>query len=121
MATKPKPSDVTGRTRAALQEQFVEEQQQRAGEMSLATAKAAETLNETIDATVPNRPTIIVDSATTVGKEDADMVEIRVIENIENMTLGVGNNYNFKAGQKYRVTRAVADHLKEKGYLAGVI
>jgi hypothetical protein len=43
------------------------------------------------------------------------------MEDIENMTLGAGNNYNFKAGQKYSVTKTVATHLQEKGYLAGVI
>jgi menaquinone-dependent protoporphyrinogen IX oxidase len=37
------------------------------------------------------------------------------------MTLGAGNYYSFKAGQKYKVTKAVAEHLQEKGYLAGVI
>ena len=89
--------------------------------MSMATAEAKVKLEtEVIDATVPDRPTVIVDQVITVGKED-DNVEIRVIENIENMTLGAGNNYNFRAGQKYRVTRDVAQHLKEKGYLAGVI
>jgi len=46
---------------------------------------------------------------------------IRVVEDIENMTLGAGNNYSFKAGQKYSVTQQVATHLREKGYLAGVI
>ncbi len=37
------------------------------------------------------------------------------------MTLGAGNYYSFKAGQKYKVSRQVAQHLEEKGYLAGVI
>ncbi len=37
------------------------------------------------------------------------------------MTLGAGNNYSFKAGQKYVVSKAVAQHLREKGYLAGVL
>ena len=95
--------------------------EERAAEMSMATAQAKVKMEtEVIDATVPERQTVIVDEVITVGKED-DSVEIRVIENIENMTLGAGNNYNFKAGQKYRVTKAVAQHLKEKGYLAGVI
>jgi hypothetical protein len=89
--------------------------------MSMASATAAIKLEtEVIDATVPDRQTIIVDEVITLG-ESEDSVEIRVIENIENMTLGAGNNYNFKAGQKYKVTKAVAQHLREKGYLAGVI
>ena len=66
------------------------------------------------------RSTVIVDDPIKVGTQD-DTVVIRVVADIENMTLGAGNNYNFKAGQKYQVTRAVAKHLEEKGYLAGVI
>lgn len=120
MATK-KPTDVTGRMREQAAAAAAEAQADRAAEMSMATAQAAAKLEtEVIDATQPSRQTVIVDEVITVGSQD-DSVEIRVVEDIENMTLGVGNNYNFKAGQKYRVTRHVANHLKEKGYLAGVI
>jgi hypothetical protein len=119
MATKAKPTDVTGRVREQLAADALEAQQERANSMSMATAEAQIKLEtEVIDATVPERQTIIVDKVTTVNEGE---VEIRVIENIENMTLGAGNNYNFKAGQKYKVTRNVAQHLQEKGYLAGVI
>lgn len=116
------PSDVTGRKRDELAAQYADEVQKRAEEMSLATAEAAEKLEtEVIDATTPGRPTVIIDKVTTVGKADADNVEIRVIANIESMTFGAGNTYDFKAGQKYLVTKELANHLKEKGYLAGVI
>ena len=120
MATK-KPTDVTGRMREQQLEDNLEAMQERASEMSIASAVAAVKLEtEVIDATQPDRQTVIVDEVITIGKED-DSVEIRVIETIENVTLGAGNNYNFKAGQKYKVTKQVAQHLKEKGYLAGVI
>ena len=118
---KAKPTDATGVIREQLLEQNAQAMEDRAAEMSMATAQAKVKLEtEVIDATVPDRQAIIVDEVITVGSTD-DSVEIRVIENIENMTLGAGNNYNFRAGQKYRVTKAVAQHLKEKGYLAGVI
>ena len=120
MATK-KPTDVTGRMREQQLEENLEAMQERAAEMSMASATAAVRLEtEVIDATLPDRQTVIVDEVITVG-ESNDSVEIRVIETIENMTLGAGNNYNFKAGQKYKVTKQVAQHLKEKGYLAGVL
>lgn len=115
-----KPTDVTGRMREQQIEENMEALQARAGEMSMASATAQAKLEEVIDATIPDRQTVIVDDPIKVG-EQKDTVEIRVVEDIENMTLGAGNNYNFKAGQKYSVTRAVAQHLKEKGYLAGVI
>jgi hypothetical protein len=119
---KAKPTDATGVIREQLLEQNAEAMQERANGMSMATAQAKAKLEtEVIDATVPDRQTVIVDEIITVGNPADDSVEIRVVENIENMTLGAGNNYNFKAGQKYKVTKQVAQHLKEKGYLAGVI
>jgi hypothetical protein len=118
---KAKPTDATGVMREKLQEANAELQAEAAENMAMASAQAKIKLEtEVIDATVPDRQTVIVDETITVGKAD-DSVEIRVIENIENMTLGAGNTYNFKAGQKYKVTQQVAQHLKEKGYLAGVI
>jgi hypothetical protein len=120
MATKAKPSDVTGRVREAMVESNLEEMQERASSMSMATAEAQIKLEtEVIDATVPERQTVIVDEPTVVSN-DAEVV-IRVVEDIENMTLGSGNNYNFKRGQKYKVTKHVAQHLQEKGYLANVL
>ena len=120
MATKSKPTDVTGRKREQLVAASLEEMQERANSMSMATAEAQIKLEtEVIDATVPERQTVIVDEPT-ITSSDAEVV-IRVVEDIENMTLGSGNNYNFKAGQKYKVTKHVAQHLQEKGYLAGVI
>ena len=119
---KAKPTDATGVIREQLLEQNAEAMQERANGMSMATAQAKAKLEkEVIDATVPDRQTVIVDEVITIGNSADDSVEIRVVENIENMTLGAGNNYNFKAGQKYKVTKQVAQHLKEKGYLAGVI
>jgi sRNA-binding protein len=121
MVSKVKPGDVTGRMREAQQVEHAEEQQSRASEMSMASAEAQIKLEtEVLDATKPNRPTVIIDEVIKVGKQE-DTVEIRVIENIEAMTLGAGNNYSFKAGQKYLVTRAVASHLRDKGYLANVL
>jgi hypothetical protein len=122
MATKAKPTDATGRVREQLLEANIQAQTDRANEMSMATAQAKIALDvDVIDATVPDRQTIIVDEPVTVGSPSDENVEIRVIQDVENMTLGVGNNYNFKAGQRYKVTKDVALHLKEKGYLAGVI
>ena len=116
------PTDVTGRRRDELAAANAEAMQERANEMSLATAEAKVKLEtEVLDATKPNRPVVVVESVTRLGDQDGDVVEIRVVSDIENMTLGAGNTFSFKAGQKYAVTKNVAQHLKEKGYLAGVI
>lgn len=118
MATQKKASDFTGRQRDALAAQALEEQQNAANTMAMATMEAAvKAETEVIDATVPSRPTaVVVEDIKTVGA-DAN-VTIRVSENVEAMTLGAGNVYSFEAGKKYVVTRDVADHLDAKGYLA---
>jgi hypothetical protein len=122
MASKAKPTDVTGRKREKQIAENAEAMQESAQRMSMATAEAAVKLEtEVIDATVPDRQTVIVDEPTIVSSGTEDTVVIRVIDDIENMTLGVGNTYSFKAGQKYQVTRNVARHLEQKGYLAGIL
>ena len=119
---KAKPTDVTGRIREQMIADNQDAMTDRANEMSMATAQAKIQLEtEVIDATKPSRQTVIVDDPVTLGNTDDSSVEIRVVQDLENMTLGKGNNYSFKAGVKYKVTKQVAQHLKEKGYLAGVI
>lgn len=122
MASKAKPTDVTGRKREQQIAENAEAMQKSAETMSMATAEAKVKLEtEVIDATIPSRPTVIVDEPTIISSGKEDTVVIRVIDDVENMTLGVGNTYSFKAGQKYQVTRNVAQHLEQKGYLAGIL
>lgn len=115
---KAKVTDVTGRQREQLLKDNAEALQARASEMSLATAAAVEKLEtETLDLTQGTNPTVI-DEVESLGVSSADdSVVIRVIEDLEHVTIGVGNNYSFKAGQKYKVPSNVASHLREKGYL----
>lgn len=119
MASKAKPTDTTGRIREEAQKQQIEQQQEAANRMSMATAQAQVDLETNIiDATVPGRATVIIDEPTLIGEKNEANVVIRVVEDVENMTFGVNNFYSFKAGQKYEVTRDVAEHLRVKGYLA---
>lgn len=122
MATsKAKPTDATGRQREKQIQENAEAVQEAATQMAMATAQKQDAINnDVIDATEPNRATVIVDEPTIVGKGE-DTVTIRVVEDIEHMTFGAGNYHSFKAGQKYLVNRDLARHLEEKGYLAGVI
>jgi hypothetical protein len=119
VATKSKATDITGRKREELTKQHAEELARRSEEMSIITAIEAERLEtEVTDLTNPARPTTVIDEVEPVGVDLADdSVVVRVAEDIESMTIGVGNHYSFRAGQKYRVSKAVADHLREKGYL----
>lgn len=44
---------------------------------------------------------------------------IRVAVDLEDVTIGAGNQYTFRRGKKYKVPKHVADHLEEKGLLWG--
>ena len=46
-----------------------------------------------------------------------DMVIVRLVADIPTMVYGVGNEYSFVAGRKYRVPKDLADHLESIGYL----
>jgi len=116
---KAKVTDVTGRQREEQIKAHAEELAQRAGEMSMATQTAAARLEtEVVDVTKnPDAPTVI-DEIESVGVTMADDTQIvRVAEDLEHVTIGVGKHYSFKAGQKYKVPKHVAQHLQEKGYL----
>lgn len=116
---RPKASDFTGREREKLQKDHAEELARRADEISMATIAAEEAASNSVtDLTAnPSKP-VIIDSVEEVeiNLSEATVI-IRVNEDVEDMTFGVGNNYTFKAGQKYKVPRNVADHLEEKGYI----
>jgi hypothetical protein len=116
--SKAKVTDVTGRQREAQVKAHAEELAERAGSISMATATAAAKLEtEIVDLTIPDNPTVI-DEVETVGVSLADDSQvIRVAEDLDFVTIGVGNHYSFKAGQKYKVAKHVAAHLQEKGYL----
>jgi hypothetical protein len=117
--SKAKVTDVTGRQREEQMKAHAEELAQRAGEMSMASAVAAAKLEtEITDLTNPSNPTTVIDEVESVGVSLADDVQvIRLAEDLDFVTIGVGNHYSFKAGQKYKVPKHVAAHLQEKGYL----
>jgi hypothetical protein len=123
MATqKAKPTDATGRQREKLIKDNAEAVQEAATQMAMATAQEQNAINnDVIDMTKPTQVTTVVVDEAIVVDPSAHSVTIRVVEDIENMTFGAGNMFSFRAGQKYEVTRDLAKHLEEKGYLAGVI
>jgi hypothetical protein len=118
--SKAKVSDVTGRQREEQLKAVAEQQAARANEISMAT-RVQEFKDETeiTDLTAnPSNPTII-DEVESVGVSLADdQVVIRVAETLEMMAFGAGNYYSFQAGKKYKVSKDLARHLEEKGYLS---
>ena len=115
---KAKVTDFTGRQREDMLKANAEAIAKRAEEMTIASQVEAERIEtEVLDLTKGSVPTVI-DEVESLGVTSADDSQvIRLAEDLEFVTVGVGNSYSFKAGQKYKVPRNVAAHLQEKGYL----
>lgn len=112
--------DYTGKMKAKLQAEHAEELAKREAEISLITQQEQDyRANSTVDLT-QGGPIILDGDDVQQLEGDEQMSEsahrtIRVNQDIEQMTVGAGNTYDFVVGQKYRVPRHIADHLEEKG------
>ena len=116
-AAKTRASDYTGRQREKLQKDNAEEIARRADEISTATAVQAEKDATSVTDLTQGAP-VVVDSVEEIAPTlTENTVLIRVNEDLEDVTFGVGNHYTFKMGQKYKVPKNLADHLEEKGYI----
>ena len=119
MANTPvSPLDATGRAAAAAAKKNAKAIQDRKDEISIAAQVEAESLEKDVfDPKHPEAP-LVLDEIETVGVSTAnDMVVIRTITDIDEMTYGVGNTYTFKAGVKYRVPSHLANYLEQLGYI----
>ena len=117
--SRPKPTDATGKARAAALKANKEALRARQDEITTIAADEARRLEtEVLDPKV-DAPVEVVDEIVDLGGPELgdDMVVIRLIADIEQMTFGYGNNYSFKAGARYKVSRDLADHLDSLGYL----
>jgi hypothetical protein len=110
--------DSTGRAKEQAQKKNSEELKRRKDEIALASAVEEELLETAVfDPKRPDTP-LILDEIENVGVSVAnDMVVIRTITDVEDMTFGVGNSYTFKAGVKYRVPSHLANYLEQLGYI----
>lgn len=114
----PSPRDFTGHQKAVNETAAKEAQQQTAQAVTLATA-AREQKNREVQVVGSPREVLIADPDNP-GQEIAapeKMKKLRVNTDLENVTIGWGNNYSFFVGQKYKVPQHVYDHLEEKGYV----
>lgn len=109
-------ADLTGRMRAAGQKVHADELAAREAEIATTAGAADRALeNEVIDYS-SGSPTV-VDAKNEPVEVTAEWRIIRTNEDLEDVTIGVGNLYTFKAGQKTKVSAVVADHLEELGYV----
>jgi hypothetical protein len=116
--TPVSPLDATGRAKEQATKKNAAELKKRAEEISIATQLETESLERDVfDPKQPDAP-LVLDEIEDVGVSTAgDMVVIRTITDIEDMTYGVGNAYTFKAGVKYRVPSDLAAYLEQLGYI----
>lgn len=122
MATqKTSPLDATGKAAEDAAKRNAKALQDRADEISISRAIEEDSLaNDVFDPKQPDAP-LLIDEVEEIGVQTADTsVIIRTITDIEQMTYGVGNTYNFKAGQKYKVPRDLAVYLDKLGYISMV-
>jgi hypothetical protein len=110
-------SDFTGRKTENLQKEHQEELKARSKEMAMMTAEAEQAKSdEVIDLTKSPRPEPeVTEQESDVVAVEEPYVTIRVNTDLEQVTIGYGNNYDFEVGRNYRVPRHVAEHLEEKG------
>ena len=116
--TQTSPLDATGKAAEQAAKKNAEALKKRKEEISIATQLEAESLEKDVfDPKKPDAP-LVLDEIENVGVSTAgDMVIIRTITDIDDMSYGVGNTYTFKAGVKYRVPRSLADYLEQLGYI----
>ena len=116
--TQTSPLDATGRAAEQASKKNAAELKKRKEELSIASQVESESLEKDIfDPKNPDAP-LVLDEIENVGVSTAgDMVVIRTITDIDDMSYGVGNTYTFKAGVKYRVPRSLADYLEQLGYI----
>lgn len=117
-AKKTSPLDATGKAAEDAAKQNAEELKKRKDELATVRQEESE-IEETavFDPKKPDEP-LLIDEVEEVGVNvrGQEKVIIRTITDIENMTYGVGNVYNFKSGVKYSVPRDLAAYLESLGY-----
>ena len=116
--SKTSPLDATGRAAEQAAKKNQEALKKRQDEISIATQVEAESMERDVfDPKHPDAP-LVLDDIVDVGVTTAgNMVVIRTITDVDDMTYGVGNNYTFKAGVKYRVPVGLANYLEQLGYI----
>jgi hypothetical protein len=116
--TPTSPLDATGKAAETAAKKNAAELKKRKDEISIAAQVEAESLeNDVFDPKHPDAP-LVLDEIENLGVSTAgDMVVIRTITDIDDMTYGVGNTFTFKAGVKYRVPSGLAAYLEQLGYI----
>ncbi|MFE9412331.1 hypothetical protein ACFYN0_26585 [Streptomyces sp. NPDC006704] len=114
-STVTSPRDTTGQVKQELEKNRDIAEREAAKGQLLEAQVAEEVRAEVVDLTAPQEVEI-VEAPVVVG---ASAREMRVVEDLENVTIGYGTNFSFEAGRTYKVPAFVYNHLAEKGYVWG--
>jgi ferritin-like protein len=115
--------DATGRAVEDAAKKRAKDLAERADEISLSRQLEKESLlKDVFDPKTPDQP-LLIDEVESVGVAvNNDTVIIRTNTDIEQMTYGVirgvPQEYNFKAGAKYKVSKDLAAYLNNLGYVS---
>ncbi len=109
------PRDTTGRAKQVLEKNRDLAEKEAAKAQLVEAQVAEEVLNEVVDLTQEPEPEI-QEAPVVVGESTREM---RVVEDLEDVTIGYGNTFTFEAGRTYKVPAFVYNHLAEKGYVWG--
>lgn len=113
------PQDATGHAAEKARKKTAEDKKREKDEITTARQMEQEELSTKVfDPKTEDEP-IVIDEVEEIGVsvQGEQKVIIRTVTDIEDMTFGVGNVYNFKAGVKYSVPRELAAHLERLGYI----
>jgi hypothetical protein len=126
MASTPSPGDFTAKEALRLQRENAEEIAQRRHQVGLVGGGVEEAVDESaiydpasgqrLDLTPEEIQALPTWSAPDEDEEEvmevgADYAVIKPLQDLENVTYGIGNTLSFSRGRRYRVSREVATHL----------
>lgn len=113
------PQDATGAAAEKARKKTAEDKKREKDEITTARQQEQEELSTKVFDPKTEEETVVIDEVEEIGVsvQGEQKVVIRTVTDIEDMTFGVGNNYNFKAGVKYSVPRELAAHLERLGYV----
>jgi hypothetical protein len=118
--------DYTGQSKARLAQQFAEEQRLAAQSKTLVTQIVTEGRDEVIDLfndidheNLENRKVSSESDGEIVEVDSPDPafapVDFRASEDLDQVTVGQGREFNLKAGRVHRAPRWVVQHLDAQG------
>ena len=114
--------DMTGKAKEALAEEYRKEQEAKAHSMSLATADLeAQAVDEPIELKTNEEIEAERAALAAIEAEEDGLIEVdsaepkktfKVNTDLDEVTIGHGNNYSFKRGQTYTAPFSVYWHLE---------